>query len=101
MMNINGKIYQIEFRREPVPVTFFQRSRQITQNRMSTTAILVAADGEVIDTATVRPHHQDQYNRKRANEAAVLKLADQSAPDTGNQILWGFFSKWDKPTHCI
>lgn len=92
-MNINGKTYEIEFRREPVPVTFFQRGRQVTQNRMSTTAILVAEDGEVMDTATVKPYHRDQYNRRKANEAAVHKLADQFDPGTRIQILRGFFNK--------
>lgn len=92
-MNINGKTYEIEFRREPVPVTFFQRGRRVTQNRMSTTAILVTTQGEVIDTATVRPFHRDQYSRRRANEAAVHKLADQFEPGTRIQILQGFFNK--------
>lgn len=92
-MNINGKTYNIEFRRQPVPVTYFQRGRQVTQNRMSTTAILVAADGEILDTATVRIFHRDQYNRRRANEAAVHKLADQWDSSTRIQILRGFFNK--------
>lgn len=92
-MNINGKTYEIEFRREPIPVTFFQRGRKVTQNRMSTTAILVTTDGEVIDTATVKPYHRDQYNRRKANEAAVHKLADQFEPSFKIQILKGFFNK--------
>lgn len=92
-MNINGKTYEIKFLREPVPVTFFQRGRQVTQNRMSTTAILVGENDEVMDTATVKPWHRDQYSRRKANEAAVHKLADQFEPGTRIQILRGFFNK--------
>lgn len=92
-MIIQGQDHKIQFHRKPVPVTFFQRGRQVTQNRMSTTAVLMASDGSIRGSATVRPYHRDQYDRKRANEAAVHKLADQFAHVIKIQILKGFFNK--------
>jgi adenylylsulfate kinase-like enzyme len=93
MVVINGKQCSLEFYRQLAPVTFFQRGRQVTQNRMSTTAVLVGEQGEVMDVATVKPYHKDAYNRKKANEAAVHKLAEQFEPTVKVQILRGFFNK--------
>lgn len=92
-MNINGQQFEIKFRRHVEPVTFFQRGRQVTQNRMATTAVLLDSQGAVVDTATVKPHHRDQYSRRKANEAAVHKLAEQFDTGLKIQILKGFFNK--------
>jgi adenylylsulfate kinase-like enzyme len=93
MMNINGQNHEIEFRRHVEPVTFFHRGRKVTQNRMATTAVLVNQQGEILDTATVKPFHRDRYSRRKANEAAVHKLANQFDSGTSVQILKGFFNK--------
>lgn len=92
-MNINGKKFEIEFQRTQSPTTFFQRGRQITQNRIATTAILLDEKGAVVDTATVKPYHRDEYSRKKANEEAVHKLAEQFDQKMKVQILRGFFNK--------
>jgi hypothetical protein len=55
--------------------------------------VLVGEQGEVMDVATVKPYHKDAYNRKKANEAAVHKLAEQFEPTVKVQILRGFFNK--------
>jgi adenylylsulfate kinase-like enzyme len=93
MVVINGNQCKVEFHRQLTPVTFFQRGRQVTQNRMATTAVLVDQTGTVMDTATVRPYHRDEYNRKKANEAALHKLAAQFEPSVKVQILSSFFNK--------
>lgn len=90
-MQIDNQNYEIRFRRQLEPVTFFRRGRQQTQPRMATICEMYTDTGELLGQGRVRLNHRDVYSRRIGNALAFRRLAE-NFPAMKNHMLQWFFS---------